>query len=419
MEGRSNYHSHSLYCDGRAGMEDFVRFALSSGFTSYGFSSHAPLPFPTAWTMEWDRMDDYVAEFRRLKEKYAGRIELYLGLEIDYLNEKSHPAIERFRRLPLDYRIGSVHLLYDDEGRVVDADLSAEKFRQMVDKHFQGDVERVVRLYYERSRRMVELGGFDIVGHADKIHYNAAYCRPGILEEPWYDRLVRDYFAEIARRGYQVEINALWYNAICYTLKLAGQAGDNKFVKEWKDMPDKVKESFLKVFWNEEKGYLADFVNGGGQNVFVRPNQVIACSLEYSPLSDEMIHGVLDVVKNELLTPKGLRTLAPKNPAYEGTYEGDQATRDRAYHQGTVWPWLLGPYIEANFRLYGKKFAKTARELLANFEEDMTVYGVCSIGEIYDGNPPYTPNGCISQAWSVGEILRSMALLEKFCKDDR
>ena len=207
MEGKSNYHSHSLYCDGRAGMEDFVRFAVSSGFTSYGFSSHAPLPFPTAWTMEWDRMDDYLAEFRRLKEKYAGRIELYLGLEIDYLNEESHPAIERFRRLPLDYRIGSVHLLYDDEGRVVDADLPADKFRQMVDRHFRGDVERVVRLYYERSRRMVELGGFDIVGHADKVHYNAASCRTGILDEPWYDRLVCDYFAEIARRGYQVEIN--------------------------------------------------------------------------------------------------------------------------------------------------------------------------------------------------------------------
>ena len=205
----SNYHSHSLYCDGRAGMEDFVRFALSSSFTSYGFSSHAPLPFPTAWTMEWDRMDDYVAEFRRLKEKYAGRIELYLGLEIDYLNEESHPAAECFRRLPLDYRIGSVHLLYDDEGRVVDSDLPAEKFRQMVDKHFQGDVERVVRLYYERSRRMVELGGFDIVGH-----YNAACCRPGILDEPWYDRLVCDYFAEIARRGYQMEINTKAYEEL-------------------------------------------------------------------------------------------------------------------------------------------------------------------------------------------------------------
>lgn len=175
----SNYHSHSLYCDGRAGMEDFVRFALSRGFTSYGFSSHAPLPFPTAWTMEWDRMDDYLAEFRRLKEKYAGRIELYIGLEIDYLNEESHPAAECFRRLPLDYRIGSVHLLCDDEGRVVDADLSADKFRRMVDEYFQGDVERVVRQYYERSWRMVELGGFDIVGHADKVHYNANCYQPG------------------------------------------------------------------------------------------------------------------------------------------------------------------------------------------------------------------------------------------------
>ena len=91
----TNYHSHSLYCDGRASMEDFVRFALSEGFTSYGFSSHAPLPFSTAWTMEWDIMDDYLSEFHRLKEKYAGRIELYIGLEIDYLNEASNPSIAR------------------------------------------------------------------------------------------------------------------------------------------------------------------------------------------------------------------------------------------------------------------------------------------------------------------------------------
>lgn len=207
MMNLTNYHSHCLYCDGRAGMEDFVRFALSMGFTSYGFSSHAPLPFPTAWTMEWDCMDDYLAEFRRLKEKYAGRIELYVGLEIDYLNEESNPSIARFRELPLDYRIGSVHLLYDDAGEVVDIDVPADKFRQIVDTHFGGDLERVVRLYYGRLTRMLELGGFDIVGHADKMHYNAACYRPGLLDEPWYDELVRTYFAEIARRGYQVEIN--------------------------------------------------------------------------------------------------------------------------------------------------------------------------------------------------------------------
>lgn len=159
MGNLTNYHSHSLYCDGRAGMEDFVRFALSEGFTSYGFSSHAPLPFSTAWTMEWDIMDDYLSEFHRLKEKYAGRIELYIGLEIDYLNEASNPSIARFRELPLDYRIGSVHLLYNDKGEVVDVDVPADTFKTIVDGHFCGDLEHVVRLYYGRLTRMLELGG--------------------------------------------------------------------------------------------------------------------------------------------------------------------------------------------------------------------------------------------------------------------
>lgn len=215
MNGRgnlTNYHSHSLYCDGRAGMEDFIRFALSEGFTSYGFSSHAPLPFPTAWTMEWDRMDDYLAEFRRMKEKYARRIELYLALEIDYLNEESNPSIARFRELPLDYRIGSVHMLYNDRCEVVDVDVPADVFKRIVDEQFNGDLEQVVHLYYGRLRRMLELGGFDIVGHADKMHYNAACYRPGLLDEPWYDALVKDYFADIAARGYQVEINTKSYH---------------------------------------------------------------------------------------------------------------------------------------------------------------------------------------------------------------
>ena len=162
----TNYHSHSLYCDGRANMEDFIRFALSEGFTSYGFSSHAPLPFSTAWTMEWDAMDDYLAEFHRLKAKY-----------------------------------------YDDKGEIVDVDVTADKFRRLVDKHFNGDLVRVVHLYYDRLMRMVELGGFDIVGHADKMHYNASAYHPGLLDEPWYDALIQEYFDAIARKGYIVEIN--------------------------------------------------------------------------------------------------------------------------------------------------------------------------------------------------------------------
>jgi histidinol-phosphatase (PHP family) len=192
-------------------MEDFVRFAVSQGFRSYGFSSHAPLPFSTAWTMEWDRMDDYLAEHARLRQQYADKIDLRIGLEIDYLNEESNPATPRFQQLPLDYRIGSVHLLHAPDGKVVDVDTSPEKFRQLVNEQFDGDLRYVVGAYYQRSLRMVELGGFDIVGHADKMHHNAAAYHPGLLDEPWYDALVRCYFEAIVRRGLIIEINTKTY----------------------------------------------------------------------------------------------------------------------------------------------------------------------------------------------------------------
>ena len=210
----TNYHSHCLYCDGRANMEDFIRFAISEGFTSYGISSHAPLPFSTAWTMEWDRMDDYLSEFSRLKEKYADKIELAIGLEIDYLDEDSNPSLPRFQDLPLDYRIGSVHMLYSPEREIVDIDTPADTLRQLIDKHFDGDLDYVVHLYYKNLLSMVELGGFDIVGHADKMHYNASCYRPGLLDEPWYDTLVRGYFTAIAEHGYIVEINTKAYHEL-------------------------------------------------------------------------------------------------------------------------------------------------------------------------------------------------------------
>lgn len=203
----TNYHSHCNFCDGRAPLELFVQAAIAEGFTSYGVSSHAPLPFPTAWTMEWERLPDYLAEARRLKQLYAGQIELYTGLEIDYLNEESHPGIARFQELPLDYRIGSVHFIPDEQGSFVDIDLHADKFKELVENRFQGDLNRVIQLYYGRLLQMVEKGGFDVVGHADKMHYNATCYRPGLLDEPAYDDLVCHYFETIARRDYMVEIN--------------------------------------------------------------------------------------------------------------------------------------------------------------------------------------------------------------------
>lgn len=213
MSNLTNYHSHCLLCDGKAGMDAFLRFAVAKGFTSYGVSSHAPLPYHTHWSMDWENMADYLAEFNTVKQKYADRIEFYLGLEIDYLNEEYNPSSKHFQELPLDYRIGSVHLLEDLSGDIVDIDVSTPVFKDIVQRHFNGDLELLVRAYFERQMRMIELGGFDILGHADKLHYNAECCRPGIMDEPWYQQLVNELFQSAAQHQLMVEINTKSYEA--------------------------------------------------------------------------------------------------------------------------------------------------------------------------------------------------------------
>jgi len=215
------------------------------------------------------------------------------------------------------------------------------------------------------------------------------------------------------RIGYPVEINALWYNAIMFTLELAAQNKDTKFIKEWEPIANMARENFTKVFWNDSLGYLADYVDDNGQNMFVRPNQIFAASLPYSMLTDEMKRSIIATVERELLTAKGLRTLAPKNPAYQGIYEGDQAKRDSAYHQGTVWPWLSGHFIEAYLSVDPQAALIVAKKLVEGLKEEVNRYGICSISEIFDGDPPQRPRGAISQAWSVAETLRIIRLIEK------
>lgn len=204
---RTNYHSHCSFCDGKAPMEEFIREAIRQGFTAYGVSSHAPLPFDTAWTLDRNRVEDYFAEIRRLKELYADRIEIYAGMEIDYLDETSHPASPYFQNLPLDYRIGSVHLMRDDNGAFVDIDTRPEVFAERLREHFGNDLGRLVQNYFAKLMRMVDTGGFDIVGHADKLYMNAEYCQPGITATTWYKETIHAYFERIARKGLMVEIN--------------------------------------------------------------------------------------------------------------------------------------------------------------------------------------------------------------------
>jgi len=229
----------------------------------------------------------------------------------------------------------------------------------------------------------------------------------------WMDAVVHGK-PVTARIGFDVEINALWYNAVMFALEVAKKSRNKEFVEEWKDLPEKIKTSFIDTFWSQEKKYLADYVNDEHTDWAVRPNQIFAASMPFGMLNKDQKADVIHRVKRELLTPKGLRTLSPKNPDYKGIYEGGQEQRDKAYHQGTVWPWLIGHYVEANFKVFGKDALPMAEKIYWGFEDVMKNAGLGTISEIYDGNPPHLCKGAISQAWSVAEILRIKCLIDEY-----
>jgi predicted glycogen debranching enzyme len=228
----------------------------------------------------------------------------------------------------------------------------------------------------------------------------------------WMDAVVNDV-PVTQRGGYAVEINALWYNAICFSLDMAKREKDNKFIKEYEKLPELIKKSFLDFFWDEKHGYLADYVNDDeGKDFSIRPNMVIAVSLPYSMLNKDQMKMVLDVADRDLVTVRGLRTLSPRNSMYQGICEGTQKERDKAYHQGTVWPWLYGPFCEGWLKVYGQQGVQKVKKLVYGLEAVMSEHGISTISEIYDGDPPHLPRGAISQAWSVGEVLRIIDILE-------
>lgn len=207
----SNYHSHCNFCDGRSYPEDFVRFAVARGFRAYGFSSHSPLPFETFWNMSRDDMDEYLAEIARLKVKYEGQIELYVGLEIDFLDRTYNASIPYFKNLPLDYRIGSIHFLplspVLEERNMACIDGAYSEFARTVDAFFEGDIRRMVRRYFEAEMEMVEAGGIDIVGHIDKIYMNGQRYPGFSLDAEWYRRPLLDLLDFVRERGLMVEVN--------------------------------------------------------------------------------------------------------------------------------------------------------------------------------------------------------------------
>lgn len=214
------------------------------------------------------------------------------------------------------------------------------------------------------------------------------------------------------RRGKACEINALWYNALVIASKISSKLGtDNSGFEE---KAERVRGSFEPAFWNEEEGCLYDCIDYDAQRIeskdkSLRPNQILAVSLPHCMLEQKKEKSIVKKVQQHLLTPRGLRTLAPYEAAYAGKYEGDTLQRDTAYHNGTVWPWLMGPFVSAYCRTRGHSLRSRmyAKELLDGFIPHLAEAGIGTISEIFDGNEPHIPRGCVSQAWSVAEILRA------------
>lgn len=221
----------------------------------------------------------------------------------------------------------------------------------------------------------------------------------------WMDAKV-DNWVVTSRIGKPVEINALWYNALCIMADFACLLGED--ASEYAAMIKKVKKGFGR-FWNKEMGYCYDVIDGpnaDGLDGSLRPNQLFAISLPHSPLTPEQQRSAVDACGRHLLTAHGLRSLSSDDKAYIGHYGGDRHKRDGAYHQGTVWGWLIGPFVSAYLRVYGNK-ADAQSYLYPLLNHQIKAHAVGSISEIFDGDAPFTPRGCVAQAWSVAEVLRA------------
>ena len=219
----------------------------------------------------------------------------------------------------------------------------------------------------------------------------------------------------VARSGYIVEFNALWYNALKFYEQNLGEASGDKnamLVSQCAEEAEKLGRSFKEVFLNEH-GYLLDYVDGQMMDWSVRPNQLFAIALDFSPLDVRERKGVLDICTKELVTPKGIRSLSPKSGGYNPMYIGQQVQRDYAYHQGTAWPWLTGFYLEAYLRVYKMSGVNYIERQLIGFEEELFYHCVGTIPELFDGNPRFSGRGAISFAMNVSGILRAIRLLEK------
>jgi len=273
------------------------------------------------------------------------------------------------------------------------------------DKSLLGDVFPVLSDIIEWHRR-----GTRYQIHLDPSDGLLYAGEPGV-QLTWMDAKVGNWVVT-PRIGKPVEINALWYNALRVMADFARHLERKRDLYD--RMADQAQSGFAR-FWNEETDYCYDVLDGpDGDDPTLRPNQLFPVSLPHSPLTQEQGRAVVDACARHLLTSHGLRSLAPDDPAYVGQYGGGQRGRDGAYHQGTVWSWLIGPFVSAHLRVYGDP--EMARSFLRPLFQHLVDHGLGSVSEIFDGDPPFAARGCLAQAWGVAELLRAWQETEELAR---
>jgi predicted glycogen debranching enzyme len=281
---------------------------------------------------------------------------------------------------------------------------------------------QAIRAYYEASgddqllRELYPVLAEIIAWHQQGTRYNIRVAPDGLLYagEPgvqltWMDAKVDDWVVT-PRIGKPVEVNALWFNALKTMAHFARLLGEGD--EEYEAAAEQTRQGFWR-FWNERRGACYDVLDGPeGNDPALRPNQILAVSLPESPLTAGQGRAVVDLCGRLLLTSHGLRSLAPTDPAYQGHYGGDRRQRDGAYHQGTVWGWLLGPYCLAHLRVYGRP--EQAITFLKPLAQHLAAAGLGSLAEIFDGDEPFAPRGCYAQAWSVAQTLQAWHIISQY-----
>lgn len=380
--------------DGKGSVVSVLRNAADQFIVSRGDGSTVIAGYP--WFTDWGR--DTMISLNGLTAA-TGRLDIARSIILEFSSHISR---------------GMLPNRFPDEGKqpeynTVDAALwYFEAIRGYVEN--TGDLELLKNGLFEDLDGMIEW-------HVKGTRYGIGVASDGLLhagEEgvqlTWMDAKIDDWVVT-PRTGKPVEIQALWYNALCVMRSFAKQIGKDEKASHYRQLAASARKAFNEKFWNEDQKCLFDVVSDDGSDASVRPNQIFAVSLPNPILEESRFADVVNKVEQELLTPYGLRSLAPGDPDYRPRYEGGPSDRDSAYHQGTVWTWLIGPYIDAYRKVHGN--SDDIERRVEGILKDLTTFvkdrGVGQLAEIFDAEPPHHPRGCYAQAWSVAEVLRAVS----------